>query len=695
MKKQLITLLSLTIGLLTPSGSLFAKPEAEENSKKSTHTMKEIVVVATREEQEIMKIPGHVTVITEEKIKRSTAKDITQLLRTEAGMMVTNTSGSTHTGVFIEARGFNNGGGNGGRTLVVMDGQRMNQADTSNADWALIPLHNIKRIEIIRGPATAIYGDTAMAAVISITTKDGKGEPKVNVDADAGSWDRYGQRISLQGANERFSYFIYGDNMDEGGYRDNSKYQANNLSGKFSYQLNSRLELKGKLGYHDDSRELPGSLTADEIIALGRRASVASTDELNAEQFNTNLGLNYFHNDNHNLSLDLFYNNTKGDSLTTMPGSGSTTIEDKEEDYNFVLRYTCDQFLWGHNNKAILGIDYIKEEITSSSYSNFPPWFIQDSTTGYERDIIGIYLHDDFSITDKTILSFGMRYDHADLEYDNITRDYVAPNTTTQSGKKNFEQWNPKAALTHLINENVSAYVSYAKSFRFPNRDELTGFLGLTPELDPEKADNYELGLKVDLGDNIKGTVALYHMEVEDEILYAPPEIDTFGFGQNENFDEIRHRGLEISFESNLIPRTTLIGSYTYTETEIKTGTFSGSELPITPRHKGHIIAIIDLGKGFSLWNQARFVGKRYLANDLSNSFTRLPAFEVWDVKLTYQHDWKNVDLSIFAGVNNVLDEEYEEFGGVGGYQFGSRIGVNPSPERNFLGGITVSWNFQ
>jgi outer membrane receptor protein involved in Fe transport len=351
----------------------------------------------------------------------------------------------------------------------------------------------------------------------------------------------------------------------------------------------------------------------------------------------------------------------------------------------------------GYENKAILGVDLIKEEIKSSSFSDFPdPFFpfIQNSTTGYEREIIGIYLHDDFSITPQTIFNFGVRYDNADFEYNNITIDYVANTTTTQSGKKNFGQWSPKASLTHLINDNVSAYISYAKSFRFPNRDELTGFLGLTPELDPEKADNYELGLKVDLGDKIKGTVALYHMNIEDEILYAAPNVGAFAFGQNENFDEIRHRGVEISFESNIIPRTTVIGSYTYTETEIKTGTYSGSELPITPHHMGHISATIDVGMGFSLWNQARFVGKRYLANDLSNTITRLPAFEDWDVKLNYQHGWKNVDLSIFIGVNNILDEEYEEFGGVGGFPFGSRIGFNPSPERNYLGGITINWNF-
>jgi len=692
MKKQLIILLLLTIGLLTPSGSVLAKSEAEENAKKSVYTMKEIVVVATREGQEIMKIPGHVTVITEEKIIRSTSKDITELLRTEAGIMVTNTSGSSPTGVVIEARGFNNGGGNGGRTLVVVDGQRMNQADTSNADWALIPLSNIKRIEIIRGPATTIYGDTAMAAVINIITKDGTGEPTVKIDADTGSWDRYGQRVTLQGAHDRFSYFIYGDNMNEGGYRDNSGYDANNLSGKFSYQINSKTELNSTIGYHDDSRELPGSLTENEINTVGRRGSVTATDERNIDQFNANLGLNFFPTDNQKLSLNLYYKNNQRDSLTTSPGTGFSTVDDVEKNYTYSLNYLSQHSLMGYKNKIIIGFDLLNEEITSSNFLNFPGWFwVQESVTDYERDIIGIYFHDDFSITERTVLSFGARYDQAQFEYNNVTKDLIFPNTTTMSGKKDFTQWSPKIALNHLFNENFSAYLSYAKSFRFPNRDELTGFLGFAPELAPEKADNYEMGLKVDLGPNMTGGITIYHMNVEDEILFHPLNI------QNENFGEIVHRGIEVSFESDFIPRTIINGSYTYTQTEIKTGTFSGSGLPITPQHMGYISAIIDLGKGFNLWNQIRFTGKRYLANDLPNSSFQLPAFEVWDAKLTYQHDWKNVKTLVFIGVNNILDEEYSEFGGISATSppFGSRIGYYPSPERNYIGGITFSWNFQ
>jgi iron complex outermembrane receptor protein len=181
MKKK-ITLIKLFVLMLIPiNGLVLAQAPKEIPRQEEEIILEEVVVVATRVGEEIIRIPANVTVITSEDIERSTAKQITELLRREAGIMVTNTSGSTPTGVTVEARGFNNGGGNGGRTLVLVDGWKANEADSSNPDWALIPLDNIDRIEVVRGPATAIYGDSAVAAVINIITKRGIGRPTIEL----------------------------------------------------------------------------------------------------------------------------------------------------------------------------------------------------------------------------------------------------------------------------------------------------------------------------------------------------------------------------------------------------------------------------------------------------------------------------------------------------------------------------------
>lgn len=695
MKKKIVVMKLFVLMLIPINSLILAQTSEEMPQQKEVIRLEEVVVVATRDREEIIRIPANVTVITAGDIERSTAKEITELLREEAGIMVTNTSGSTPTGITVEARGFNNGGGNGGRTLVLVDGWKANQADSSNPDWALIPLHNIDRIEIIRGPATAIYGDSAMAAVINIITKKGEGRPSVELGVDAGSWQSFSQKAALQGSTQRSSYFLFGRHSEEDGYRDNSNFKAEDWTGKLSYQLTPAIELTLKAGYHTDDRDLPGSLTESEIQAVGRRGSVvAGEDKTETDQFNTVLGADIIPDEYNMFSMVFYSNKNEGDSLTSIPGSGSTTIDDDEDDYSLSFRYTSTHEIFGRKNKAILGVDLLKEEVESTSFSNFPdPFFpfIQSQTTKYDRELSGVYFHDDFSITDVIILGAGIRFDRAAFDFSSQTEDLVSGTTSRTEGEKDFDGFSPKANITYLFTDNISAYFSYAKTFRFPNRDELTGFFGFTPGLGPEKGENFEVGMKTRFGPKFNGGISLYYMTVEDEILFRPPNVGVFAFGQNENFDEVVHRGIEISAESSIIRRTTLFGSYTFVDTEIEEGPFKGSRLPITPRHLGYIGANIDLGYGFTLWNRARFVGKRFLANDLANTFDKLPGYGVWDAKLSYAYEDEWGHFSAFFGVNNILDKEYEEFAGIGGYPFGSRIGFFPSPERGFVGGLTFN----
>lgn len=695
MRKRIITI-SLFYLLFPLCGLTTAETPDGMVQPKEEIMLDETVIVATREEEDIIRIPGNVSVITSDDIERSTAKEISDILRKESGIMVTNTSGSTPTGITVEFRGFNNGGGNGGRTLVLIDGWKVNQADTSSPDWASIPLDNIERVEIIRGPATAIYGDIAMAGVINIITKSGSGKADLNIGVDAGSWQRFGKKITFQGAADKFTYYLYGNHGTEGGYRDNSDFSNTALAAKFSYQLNPTIGLSANLRYHDNNRKRPGALTETEISTVGRRGTVTPLDEVETDQINFGLGVDIILNDHNKFSAKYYFNNSERDALTSIPGTGSTSAVDDERNQSLSLRYALNHTLWGMENKVITGVDLLDEEVDSTSFSNYPgPWpWIQRQNTDYDRELIGVYIHDSLSITDRIIFDVGVRYDRGVFDYQNTTEDLVFSTVTRTNGDEEFEQYSPKAAITYLFSNDASTYFSYARTFRFPNRDELTGFWGFTPQLDPEKGENYEIGLKIRLRSEFNFGMSVFHMKVEDEILYQPPATGAFAFGQNENFEEVIHEGIEVSLDSSVLPRTMIYATYTYTDTEIEKGPFKGSEMPITPRHMGSISAMTDLGGGVSLWNQARFVGKRYLANDLANAMDKLPAYNVWDMNLSYAYKGRFGTFSAYCGINNLLDEEYTENGGIGGFPFGSRVGIYPSPERHYVGGVNIKMQF-
>jgi len=668
-----------------------------ETDHKEKYTLDEMVVVATREQEDISRIPGNVSIITENQIKMSTAGEITDLLRQEAGIMVTSRSGSSPADIIVESRGFNNGGGNGGRTLVLIDGWKANRADTDSPDWATIPLDNIERVEIIRGPATAIYGDSAIGGVINIITKEGTEIPEVNVGLTAGSWEKIGEKLSILGAAGQFKYYLYGSHSDENGYRDNSEFTGTSISAKLSYQINPLVGISGKIGYHKDDRQLPGSLSDTDLSTVGRRGSVTH-DGVDTDQFNVGINTDFTPNENQKFTVRLYYNDGKRDALSSYPGSGTTTIDDDEKDRSISLRYTLNHSLWNMGNQIIAGVDYLDEEVDSVNFQNYPSWdYVQQQNTTFQRYLTGVYIHDSLSITDQLLFDAGIRFDRGRFEYDYITEDLIYSYRSEKQGEKVFEQYSPKAAFTYLFDNDTSAYVSYAKTFRFPNRDELTGTFGVTPELIPEKGDNYEVGLKTGLGPDCFLNLSAYHMRVEDEIFLNTPEIgstEIYSQLKNENFEEIVHQGIEVSFTSSILPRTMIYTTYTFTDTEIKKGTFKGSQMPITPQHMGNISATVDLGLGFSLWNQFSLVGQRYYANDLANAHSKLTSYQVWNMKLSYEYKGRLGALSAFCGINNILDKEYTENGGIGGTPWGSRIGIYPAPERNYIGGINFKMQF-
>jgi outer membrane receptor protein involved in Fe transport len=149
-----------------PAAEGDADQQSDAGAPLPVTVVEEVTITAARSERSVLDVPGNVTVIDRETIERSGARSVPELLRREAGIFVTNWS-TNREGYTVEARGFNNGGGNGGRTLVMIDGRRVNEPDVMLPDWAFMPLDNLESIEVVRGPVNALYGDSAIAGVVT------------------------------------------------------------------------------------------------------------------------------------------------------------------------------------------------------------------------------------------------------------------------------------------------------------------------------------------------------------------------------------------------------------------------------------------------------------------------------------------------------------------------------------------------
>ena len=147
-----------------------------------------MVVTATRDAEEIRKVPANVTVITQEGIEQSNAQNVVDLLKDQVDVVVRDFYGNGKT-ASVDIRGFGETGTL--NVLVLVDGRRVNDIDLSGVDWTQIPMDQIERIEIVRGSGSVLYGDNATGGVINIITKRPEKPFSVQAEGVAGSYGYY------------------------------------------------------------------------------------------------------------------------------------------------------------------------------------------------------------------------------------------------------------------------------------------------------------------------------------------------------------------------------------------------------------------------------------------------------------------------------------------------------------------------
>ncbi len=667
----------------------------------------EVSITATRAERSVLDVPGNVTVIERDAIERSGAHDVAELLRREAGIFVANTT-TNPDGWLVDARGFNDGGGNGSSLLVLVNGRRVNEPDTSSADWSWLRLDDVERIEIVRGPASALWGDGAMSGVVNVLTRGAEGPLELDLHGASGTYDTDGGSLFARGTRGDVSGSLYLDRPHTDGYRDDAGYSAHRAEGSVRWSPDERVVVGVDSGWSSDERERPGALTQQQIDDLGRRAAnpFVNDDRLERRRFHVEGLADVALGGDLTLKLAPFYaERSDAGQITSPPDDVFDSSVDVDSE-GVSLLAQLDRPLAGLPNRLVAGTDLLFEHVDvdalfSSSFGDFP------TRNHTSRHVYGGFVQNELSVTPDLLASLGLRFDYANLRGED---ELAAPGFDTFRLKRSF--WSPKAALTWRFADPVSGYVSYAKGFRLPNVDEAFGVFGFTPGLDPQKSDSYETGLKL-RSEAVTGNLALYWMDVRDQILFDH-EIDDPVFGpspRNVNVDQVRHRGIEASGSWAATGWLELFGSYTFDDTEVTefhTGDLVasgllardlvGKELPITPRHRGNAGVLVRLPWWTELGLNANYVGSRWAANDLTNEFQKLPKFATYDVLLAVRPPLtESLTLHVTFAVRNLFGREYSEFGGERTFARGDPtlpgddLGFFPSPERSYEVGLRVT----
>ncbi|HIL81637.1 MAG TPA: TonB-dependent receptor [Myxococcales bacterium] len=639
----------------------------------SAESREEMVVTATRYPKRLDSIPANVSVITAEEIEHSVARNIPDLLRTQAGLHVTDIAGN-RASYSVDIRGF--GETAALNTLVLVDGRRINSADLSGTDWTTMPLNRVDRIEIIRGArSSVIYGDNASGGVINIITQEGQ-EFEAGLQVAMGSYATLDTTGYIRGSEGKLNYAFSGSRQHSGGYRENSGTQFDSLGADFRYYPVESLELSLSGGYTDNEARLPGALTASDFAAGAVRTDSNNPDDFaDVEDYYVMGGAKFSLGTGSQFEVETSLRRRGSVAFATFVG-GNFTGETELETILVSPQFIVEQEVLGLKTHMTLGFDY---ESNAQDITNLLYLSSIDSTSSdvfrLEKRDYGYFFYEEIELRKGVRISAGYRYDRADFSFGPAVSEGTSLDENLYT-----------AGLTWRVSSDVDAYFSFSRGFRYPVLDELFNFgsNSVNTALVPQVSKDYEAGVRHRYDERLGMNLNYFQIETDRELFYDP-QGGPFAFGANVNLDgETRRRGVEVSAQLAVKDLTFDLG-YQYTDAEILSGVYAGNGVPGVPAHQLTLSGVLSLGGGFSLAADAGYVGSRPFISDFANAVPDQSGYFAMNAKVQYQREW----LSVFIDLNNLTDAEYSEYGVL---TFAGEEAVYPSPEFNFLVGLSLAF---
>ncbi|NLY58694.1 MAG: TonB-dependent receptor [Gammaproteobacteria bacterium] len=625
----------------------------------------QVVVTASGFEQNLRDAPAAITVITEEELKKKSYTDVTDVLKNVAGVQISG--GGVERSIMLRGMAAD-------YTLFLIDGRPASGNDAfsergsqsgNNVNF-LPPLESIERIEVIRGPASALYGSDAMGGVINIITKKVGKELSGSITAEyamAGSGndvnedgfqtsaflnmplieDVLGLQLTGGYYSQDESNFVGGDDSAA----TDPEYKKRNAGAKLSWNLNEQNLFTLGHSYTQQERwKNPGRSipeTDDPTYSDSVKTNYFLSHEGKYGSIFTNSYINYDHSEN----------------KTTLNANTGNGIE-----FEVITANTqASWFLGAHTLTGGLTHKYENLEHGSNGLRE-PVVPDADALVEMNRYQNSIFLEDNWSITDDLILTLSGRLD------DN-----------QQFGS----EFSPKVYAVWHMNDNFTLKGGVTSGYKAPDlRSSATDFGSTSmggviignPELIPETSLNREIGIhyeNFDLG--LAGSLTAYVTDYEDKInrtgrvclqnepcFYKGKEYPAhqFGYTSYENVDKAELRGIEFTMDYDLLDNLVYRHSYTYTETEQKSGVYKGEPLNNVARHMFNASLDWQATQRLNLWVQGNYRGEtsgrwQTGTSGSSSNGIKYPSYAFADVGLVFK---PQEDLSLKAGIYNVTNKK-------------------------------------
>jgi outer membrane cobalamin receptor len=654
-----------------------------------------LVVTATRTESPLSEVGGSVSVVSEQDLLRSNHQLVSESLRTLPGAHVVQSGGrGGFTSVSVR-------GGEFDYNKILIDGVPVNAAG-GQFDFGQLTTENIDRIEVVRGPRSALFGSDAMTSVIQIATRRGStSTPELELSTEGGSFDFFRSWARLSGAGRGFDYSgSYGFQTTDGRFQ-NSDYRNRSASANIGYSFSPDAQFRVTSRWNNSSLGAPGPtafLFADPDERQKHRdlALAASFDFKTTSRWHQSVRGLFSEFDTFNfdpVAQDL----TRAGVPPLPPGAffPDFAFTFRTHQKRAGIHYQTIAAL-ADSNVLTAGLDFEREAaILEDGFSRVSP----------DRRNIGLYVQHQSAWRERLFVTAGLRLEHnsADVPED-LRAALEALGSPSPTGDVGFgTEVNPKLAVAYLLRNPATdsgfgatrLRASFGTGIKEPTLDEAFSpsffFLG-NPLLDPERARSFDLGLSQELLDR-RAAVELTFFDNRfrdlivfrtDPVTFGPIRLPDGRLTNTINLDKASARGIEMAVIARPSSWLRVGGGYTFLRTRVERAGDSlnpevGFSLLRRPRHSGSA-EIVWVGERFDLSLEASFVGRRRDIDPVT--FARLdisgrPIFNKGYAKVNFAGSYRfNRWMTAFTRVENLLNQDYQEILGFPAYRLNFSAGL-------------------
>jgi len=611
------------------------------------------LVTATKRPTSLRKAPAIATIITADEIKNMGARNLLDVLKMVPGFGVSINEFGT---LMIEVRGIRTGTSE--KILVMIDGHSLNRNTNGSAFVynvaSKLPVENIRQIEVVRGPGSALYGNSAFVATINIITRNAEEIDGVEAKSGGGSFDSFkGNLVGGKAIGEKLTIFGSLDHQQTNGPK--LAVGADALSGTPFSLAPGHTDLRSrqsdaflKVGYGDLTFR-GHYLTKKERLNIGLASALVDDAYNDINNFWGELAYDLRLADKFSVNMKLYYDQFEQDPLAKIYPNGFLGVFPdgmigkplvKNRTIGSELQMDWDVFKGNH---LIAGFSFEEmRQFDVRQLANFNPLTGAPLSSVQEvanwnkdaiRQIFAAYLQDEWQLLEQVNLTAGLRYDHYSDFGDTL---------------------NPRIGLVWSVLESVDLKLLYGQAFRAPNFQELYNINNPVvvgnPNLKPEKIQTYEAGIGWRLNRYFAANLTYFYSRIHDQIGWDTSTAPAV----NANIGKTETQGIELGVNGAVGTDLNWKLNYTYQDPR---DVSNNKRLPYVPSHRASGSVNYALTRYLNLHTDLLWTGPR--PRDTGDTRSEMPSYTTVDLSATLKNFYKTLEIQ--ATVRNLFDQRFSD----------------------------------